>query len=72
MNPLFHGKGIGSRLIHFLNEHIAQKNKMNLGLLVEKENHGAKKLYSKLGFQHIQEKMLAGFPMEHLQIINKI
>ena len=72
VNPLFHGKGIGSRLIHFLNEHIAQKNKKNLGFLVEKENLVAKKLYSNLGFKYIQEKMLAGFPMEHLQIINKI
>lgn len=62
------GKGIGSKLLQFLiNEYVVQK-KQKLGLLVDKENPGAKKLYLKLGFQVVGEKTLVGKQMEHLQI----
>lgn len=62
------GKGIGSKLLRFLIDEYVFQQKQKLGLLVDKENPGAKKLYLKLGFQVVGEKTLVGKQMEHLQI----
>ncbi len=62
------GKGYGSKILHFLiNKYVHKKGK-TLGLLVDKDNPEAKKLYIKLGFKVIDEIMLAGKHMEHLQL----
>jgi ribosomal protein S18 acetylase RimI-like enzyme len=71
VSPLQQGKGIGSKLFQFLiNEYVYKRNE-TLGLLVDKENPNAKKLYIKLGFEIVGEKALAGKRMEHLQFKNK-
>ncbi|WP_440122140.1 GNAT family N-acetyltransferase [Tenacibaculum sp. Ill] len=68
VNPNYQGKGIGSKILQFLiNEYVHKKNE-TLGLLVDKENPNARKLYLKLGFKVVGEKVLAGKEMEHLQI----
>jgi ribosomal protein S18 acetylase RimI-like enzyme len=69
--PNLQGKGIGTKLFQFLLEEYAVKNNQILGLLVDKDNPDAKKLYLKLGFEIVGEKTLAGKPMEHLQFKNK-
>lgn len=62
------GKGIGGRLLEFLiNEYVTVRGE-TLGLLVDRENPGAKKLYLKLGFKPVGEKALAGKVMDHLRI----
>lgn len=66
--PSQQGRGIGSELLQFLIDEFVTKNEQKLGLLVDKENPGAKKLYLKLGFEVVGEKMLVGKQMEHLQI----
>jgi ribosomal protein S18 acetylase RimI-like enzyme len=68
VNPNQQGKGIGSQVLQFLIDEYVQKNNQKLGLLVDKENPGAKKLYLKLGFQVVGEKTLVGKQMEHLQM----
>ncbi|CAA9200458.1 hypothetical protein FLA105534_03105 [Flavobacterium bizetiae] len=68
VSPNHQGKGIGSKMLQFLIEEFVTKNKQTLGLLVEEENPGAKKLYLKLGFKVIGEKTLVGKKLEHLQI----
>jgi ribosomal protein S18 acetylase RimI-like enzyme len=68
VSPNHQGKGIGSKLLQFLIEEFVTKNKQTLGLLVEEENPGAKKLYLKLGFKVVGEKTLVGKKLEHLQI----
>ncbi|MEY8861091.1 GNAT family N-acetyltransferase [Tenacibaculum singaporense] len=68
VNPSHQGKGIGSRILSFLIDEYVHKKKKTLGLLVDKENPNAKKLYLKLGFKIVGEKRLAGKVMEHLQI----
>lgn len=68
VNPKCQGKGIGSKILQFLIEEFVTKNKQTLGLLVEEENPGAKKLYLKLGFKIVGEKTLVGKKLEHLQI----
>jgi len=54
-------------MLRFLiNEYVNNRNK-TLGLLVDKDNPQAKKLYLRLGFVPVGEKTLAGKSMEHLQ-----
>lgn len=62
------GRGIGSKLLQFLIDEYVFQKKQKLGLLVDQENPGAKRLYLKLGFQVVGEKTLVGKQMEHLQI----
>ncbi len=68
VHPHWQGKGIGSKMLHFLIEKYVRKNHKTLGLLVDKDNPMAKKLYLRLGFEVVGEKILGGKPMEHLQI----
>ncbi len=67
VDPGQQGKGTGSTLFRFLIEEYVDKHRQTLGLLVDKENPNAKKLYLKLGFEVVGEKMLAGKQLEHLQ-----
>ncbi|WP_343748626.1 GNAT family N-acetyltransferase [Fluviicola sp.] len=71
VSPDQQGKGIGSKLFRFLIDEYAVKRNETLGLLVDKDNPDAKKLYLKLGFEIAGEKTLAGKEMEHLQFKRK-
>lgn len=68
VDPQNQGRGLGSKLLQFLIDEYVNKKNQTLGLLVDKENPNAKKLYLKLGFEVVGEKILAGKEMEHLQI----
>jgi len=66
--PNQQGKGIGARLIqHVINEQVLE-NGQTIGLLVDKANPRAKRLYLKLGFEVVGEKNLMGISLEHLQL----
>ncbi len=71
VNPNQQGKGIGSQFFEFLIEEYVQKRNETLGLLVDKDNPNARRLYLKLGFEIIGEKTLAGKSLEHLQFSTK-
>lgn len=62
------GRGIGSIVLQFLVDEFVKKNNQTLGLLVDIENESAKKLYLKMGFKSVGQKVLVGKNMEHLQI----
>ncbi len=62
------GQGIGSELLQFLIDEYVTNKGQTLGLLVDKENPKAKKLYFKLGFKPVGRKELAGKNLEHLQV----
>lgn len=66
--PQHQGKGIGSQLLKFLIEEYVRKGKFPLGLLVDKDNPNARKLYLKMGFDVVGMKTLADKTMEHLQL----
>lgn len=66
--PTFQGKGIGTKLLQFLIEEYVNQRNQTLGLLVEKYNINAQKLYSKVGFKPVGNKTLMGKKMIHLQI----
>jgi len=71
VSPHYQRKGIGSKVFQFLIDEYVCKRNETLGLLVDKDNPNAKKLYLKLGFEIVSEKRLAGKKMEHLQFRNK-
>ncbi len=66
--PTHQGKGLGAKLIQFVIDEQVLKNGQTLGLLVDKANPAAKRLYQKLGFESVGEKMLMGMSLEHLQL----
>ncbi|MHC9090086.1 GNAT family N-acetyltransferase [Tenacibaculum sp. IMCC1] len=68
VNPSYQGKGVGSKILTFLIDEYVHKKSETLGLLVDKDNPNAKKLYLKLGFKVVGRKTLANKEMEHLQI----
>lgn len=70
VEPNIQGKGIGSKMFQFLIDEYVEKNNQTLGLLVDKDNPNAKKLYLKLGFEIVAEKTLVGKHLEHLQYKN--
>jgi ribosomal protein S18 acetylase RimI-like enzyme len=67
VNPNQQGKGIGSKIFQFLIKEYVHKRNETLGLLVDKNNPKAKKLYLKLGFEMVGEKTLAQKRLEHFQ-----
>ena len=68
ISPTHQGKGLGARLIQVVIEEQMHKNGQPLGLLVDKTNPAAKRLYQKLGFEPVGERTLMGISMEHLQL----
>ncbi|MGJ8593755.1 MAG: GNAT family N-acetyltransferase [Aquaticitalea sp.] len=63
----YQGKGIGSNLLKYVIDKFCLNDKKTIGLLVDKKNPNAKKLYMRMGFVKVGEKTLTGHEMEHLQ-----
>ena len=63
----FRCKGVATNLINRVVEEARKRNIQKVGLLVDKENPNAAKLYTKLGFKYVKDKMFLGHEMEHLQ-----
>jgi ribosomal protein S18 acetylase RimI-like enzyme len=67
VSPLAQGKGIGKLLLQFVIEEFVDKQNRVLGLLVDKDNPHAKRLYEKVGFEVVNEIHIFGKEMEHMQ-----
>jgi len=61
------GKGIGKQLLQYAIDKVVVKQKKVLGLLVDKDNPDAKRLYEKIGFKVIKDTHIFGKDMEHMQ-----
>ena len=68
VKPGRQGKGIGSSLLSFLIEEYVGSQRQALGLLVNRENPYARRLYLKLGFKSVSQKTIFGKQLEHLQL----
>lgn len=67
VDPLLQGKGVGAAILQHIIEEYAHRKGHVLGLLVDKDNAAAKRLYLRLGFVPAGVKQFAGKKLEHLQ-----
>lgn len=65
--PRFRGLGVGTALITAFVEHAFTNGAERVGLIVDKENPYAEKLYTSQGFVAIGERMFFNHEMRHLQ-----
>lgn len=63
------GRGIGNMLLLYAIDLFVNQRGEVLGLLVDKENPNAKRLYLKVGFQIKETKTIFGKEMDHLQYL---
>ncbi|MCK0125402.1 GNAT family N-acetyltransferase [Gelidibacter sp. F2691] len=68
VSPEHQGKGIGAKLLQHVIDTYVHQQKHTVGLLVDEDNPNAKRLYVKLGFKPVGEKLLVGKKMIHLQL----
>lgn len=62
------GKGIGKKLLQYAIDKFVVDQGKTLGLLVDKDNPAAKKLYLNIGFKIVNEVQIFQKEMEHLQL----
>lgn|SRR5690606_71646 len=61
------GKGVGKLLLQYaIDEYVHHQQKI-IGLLVDKDNPNAKRLYERIGFKVVREIQIFGKIMEHMQ-----
>lgn len=72
VSPDYQGKGIAKELIAAMVDHAQELGHNTVGLLVSKDNDGAKKLYTSLGFEQVGEQALLGGYHYHMQYHNHI
>lgn len=63
----YRGKGIATELLRATIEKGIQRGIPTIGLLVDKGNPRAEELYSRVGFQYVNDSVWGGHPMKHLQ-----
>lgn len=64
----FRGKGIATALLMAAIERARQLNLPAVGLLVDKGNPLAERLYTRLGFEYVNDATWGGHAMRHLQL----
>lgn len=64
----FRGKGVATELLKAAIERGRQLGIPAVGLLVDKGNPRAEALYTRLGFEYVNDATWGGHPMKHLQI----
>ena len=68
VKPSHRGRGFGTELFSFLVSEFVINRKQTLGLLVDKDNHNAQKLYKKMGFTYVNDHKLMDKNLEHWQV----
>ena len=67
LKPEYRGKGIASQLIEATIDKARTLGLPAVGLLVDKGNPKAEKLYSRIGFVHVDDSAWGGHAMKHMQ-----
>ena len=65
----YRGKGIAKSLLKATIEKAKQLQLPAVGLLVDKGNPKAERLYTSVGFQHVDDNQWGGHAMRHLQYV---
>ena len=65
----FRKKGVATALLRAAIEKAKKMGLPAAGLLVDKGNPNAEKLYTKIGFKYVNDATWGGHPMKHLQFI---
>lgn len=65
--PQYRGKGVASALLRASIEKAREMNLPAAGLLVDKRNPNAERLYRNIGFEYVNDAAWGGHPMRHLQ-----
>ena len=68
----FRGMGIGSKLLDALPEVAKASGKQALGLNVDFDNPGARKLYASKGFKDVTTMTISGHLYNHMQKCKKL
>lgn len=63
----FRGQGIGGELLAALPQIAKRDGESVIGLSVDEQNPGAKRLYERNGFKTVAKTMIAGHQYEHMQ-----
>ena len=63
----FRGKGFATELLKAAIERAKELRLPAVGLLVDKGNPKAEALYTRLGFEYVNDATWGGHPMKHLQ-----
>lgn len=69
VSPKAQGKGVGTQLIVAAIEKAKKEGHSHIGLLVERGNPNAKRLYKRLGFSVVGKKSLGNSQYEHMQVL---
>lgn len=69
VSPNAQGKGVGTALIKALLTKAKKDGHKRVGLLVDKDNPNAKRLYQRLNFKEGEELSLAGISYQHMQVL---
>ncbi|MBD5242683.1 MAG: GNAT family N-acetyltransferase [Bacteroides sp.] len=64
--PQWRGHGVASLLLQAMAKR-AELSGKPCGLLVDKDNHSARRLYERCGFEYVGDRPFAGVMMDHLQ-----
>lgn len=67
MPAAFRGKGIAKMLLKAVIEKGREMGLPAVGLLVDKGNPKAERLYANMGFEYVNDAMWGGHSMKHLQ-----
>lgn len=67
VDPAFRGKGIGAELIEAIPMLAEKEGKSLIGLSVDEVNPDAKRLYERMGFKVVGERMISNHRYEHMQ-----
>ncbi|MED3986921.1 GNAT family N-acetyltransferase [Peribacillus simplex] len=66
VDPNFQGKGIGSALIQYVEGYAKNKGYPRVSLVVENENEGANRLYSRLGYIEMKAISISGHEFRYM------
>lgn len=67
VDPAYRGQGLGSRLLSFLLDEWTEGKGRTFGLLVDRSNPGARRLYERLGFVVVGHTPFMGQDHDHMQ-----